>query len=414
MSYNYNYIFPKKAASIRELSERFFLQDSKKTEVYENAVLLPIKDFKGINMYGFGGAVDEHDNYIEISKQYSRFDSAYDYDTPEYVDKNVVYCGFFVRKWGHFITEVVSRLWYALENDEKIDNYVFLDCLDGNTKITGNYLKFLELLGIADKVVLINKPTRYKSVIFPEDGFDYGKHYTKSFVDMYKYINKKGLELYSGPKYEKVYFSKSKLVSGIFNINIKYIDKYFEKNGYKVFYPEEMSLIDTIGVIQNCKYFCALSSSLAHNQLFGHSNQTMISIEKQAFYNPYQIFVGNITNCEMVFVDACRHIFPVSSAGPFLFDYTDYLDRFAKDFGLKPGKPMSNHKYKKMFKKYMAFYFDLNRTLPPDYMYQKFVIDMSREMYNDTIANGKIFNMSLYNRIIFKLRRMLYKWLGPY
>ena len=75
---------------------------------------------------------------------------------------------------------------------------------------------------------------------------------------------------------------------------------------------------------------------------------------------------------------------------------------------------MSDFKYRRMFRKYMIYYFDLNNVLPPDWMFAQSIIDMSREMYNDTIAKGKIFHMSIYNRIIVKLRKMFFKWLGPY
>ena len=413
MSYNLNYVFPKKAEAIIKASNAFVKKDTKIIYEYDDAYLLPLKDFS--NMYGIGGVVDSNGEYVESSKQYGRFCGKYEFTNSDYIDKKVVYCGFFYKAWGHFITEVVSRLWYVLEHDETIDCYVFLDCLGGNSNISGNYLEFFKLLGIEDKILLINKPTQFSKVLIPQEGLSYCKYYTQAFADMFKYINKIGLSKYTGPKYEKVYFSKNMIKGTIqSNLNIKFVDNYFKDNGYAIFYPENLTLIDTIGIMQNCKYFCGLSSSLAHNQLFGHSNQTMISIEKQAFYNPYQIFVANITGCEVVFVDACRHIFTVGSAGPFLYDYTQYFDNFAQDYGLKKGKAMSNHKYKRMFKKYLVFYFNLNNELPPDWMYTKEVVDMSREMYNDTIKNGKIFHMSFYNRCIMKFRKVFFKWFGLY
>ena len=49
---------------------------------------------------------------------------------------------------------------------------------------------------------------------------------------------------------------------------------------------------------------------------------------------------------------------------------------------------------------------DLNNELPPDYMYQKYIVDMTREAYNDTVKLKKVFKMSLYNRIIIKLKKI--------
>lgn len=62
----------------------------------------------------------------------------------------------------------------------------------------------------------------------------------------------------------------------------------------------------------------------------------------------------------------------------------------------------------------MIFYFDLNNVLPPDWMYRQYIIDMSRDAYNDTIRNGKIFHMSLYNRVKMKLRKIFFNLFGTY
>lgn len=414
MSINVDYVFPKKAENILKASAGFIKTNSANVEVYENATVLPAVQFNDYDVsHGRGGVIDSKGNYIESSKTKARIQGKYDPDEYEIVDQKVVFCGFFNKAWGHYITEGVSRLWYALKNDETVDSYVFIEEKDGNKTFNGNYLAFLKLLGIDKKVKLINKPTRFSSVLIPEEGFVYNEYYTDEFVKMYQHINAKGLAQYTGPVYEKVFFSKRKCeISLISNLNEKFVDKFFEKNGFKIFYPERLSLVDTIGILQNAKIFCGLSSSLTHNQLFGHANQTLLSIEKQAFYTPYQIFVANITGCECVFIDAYRGIFTVNSAGPFIFDYTDHLHRYVVDHHMIPGKPMSEYKFRKIFKKYLAYYFNFNMELPPDYMYRQYIIDMTRETYNDTVKNKKVFQLSFYNRVALKLKRLWLKYFG--
>lgn len=412
MSYVLDYVYPQKAKYIAEARDRFVNRKTSVVETYDNALVLPAVNFNDYDVtFGRGGVVDADGNYVELSKTKGRMEGKYDCNKYETVDEKVVFCGFFNKAWGHYLTEVVSRLWYALKNDETVDSYVFVEEKDGDKSFTGNYLEFLKLLGIADKVKIINKPTKFTTVVVPEEGLVYDEYYTDEFVKMYDYINKKGLERYNGPKYDNVFFSKRKCVISIeSNLNEKFVDKFFEKNGYKILYPEKLSLIDTIGIMQNAKSFCALSSSLAHNQLFGHANQTMISVEKQAFFNPYQIFVANITGCECVFIDACRSIFAVCAAGPFIFDYTNYLDKYVRDNNLKPGKPMSEHKFKRIFKRYLAYYFDFNSELPPDYMYHQYIVDMTREAYNDTVKSKQVFKLSFYNRVIIKLKKLKLKY----
>lgn len=409
-----DYVFPHKAKYIAEARDRFVNRKTSIVEVYENAVILPAVQFNDYDVsHGRGGVVDAEGNYVEISKTKARVVGKYDVDEYQTVEEKVVFCGFFNKAWGHFITEVVSRLWYALKDDRTIDSYVFIVEEGAERQFNGNYLEFLKMLGIADKVRIINKPTRFSTVVVPEEGLVYDEYYTDEFVKMYEFINNKGLSQYNGPKYEKVFFSKRKCEISIYsNLNEKFVDKFFEKNGYKVFYPEKLSLVDTIGIIQNAKYLCGISSSLVHNQLFGHSNQTTICIEKQAFYNPYQVMVANITKCKTIFIDACRSVFAVNAGGPFIFDYTDFLDKFVKDYGLIPGKPMSEWKFKRVFKKYMVYYFFFNYELPPDYMYQKYIVDMTREAYNDTVKTKKAFQMSFSNRVIVKLKKLRLKYFG--
>ena len=407
MSYVLDYVYSAKAKYIAEARDRFVNKKTSVVEEYDNAMVLPAIQFDDYDVsHGRGGVVDSEGNYVELSKTKARVVGKYDVDEFEISDEKVVYCGFFNKAWGHYLTEVVSRLWYALKNDKTIDSYVFIEEKDGNKQFNGNYLEFLKMLGIAEKVKIINKPTKFKTVVVPEEGLVYDEYYTDEFVKMYEYINAKGLSQYNGPKYDKVFFSKRKCeISIMSNLNEKFVDKFFEKNGYKILYPERLSLIETIGIMQNAKSFCALSSSLAHNQLFGHADQTMISIEKQAFFNPYQIFVANITGCECVFIDACRSIFPVNAGGPFIFDYTDYLDKYVNDNGLIPGKAMSNHKFKKIYRQYLVNYFYFNYSYPPDYMYKQYIVDMTREAYNDTVQREKVFTLSLFQRVVFKLKK---------
>lgn len=411
MSIVLDYVYPSKAKYITEARDRFVNRKTSIVECYDNAIVLPALRFNDYDVsFGRGGVVDAEGNYVELSKTKARVNGKYDVDEFEYSEEKVVFCGFFYKVWGHYLTEVVSRLWYALRNDSSIDSYIFIVSKDEQQQFSGNYLEFLIMLGIADKVKIINKPTKFKAVVIPEEGFVYDEYYTDEFVKMYEYINKKGLAQYNAPKYDKVFFSKRKCeISIMSNLNEKFLDEFFKKNGYKVFYPERLSLVDTIGIIQNAKYFCGISSSLLHNQLFGHSNQTTICIEKQAFYNPYQIMVANITKCETVFIDACRSIFAVNAGGPFIFDYTNYLDKYVKDNGLIPGKPMSEFKFKRLFRKYMNYYFYFNYELPPDYMYHQYIVDMTREAYNDTVKCKKVFSLSYYNRASFKIKKMILK-----
>lgn len=407
MSINLDYILPIKSLEMKKCADNFKKLDLNTFINIKNATVLPVVNFHDSDVsHGRGGVVDSDGKYVEASKTKARVVGAYEFKESEceYINEKVVFCGFFHRAWGHFLTEVVSRLWYSLEHDNTVEKYVFIIEKGQNFEIKNNYLEFLKLLNIENKVFLINHPTKFKEVVIPEAGFVYNEYFTVEFQKMYQHIINKALERYKGSTYDKVYFSKSMLCSNVIsNLNYKLLDKYFKKNGFKTFYPEQLNLIDMIGIIQGCSQFAGISSSLAHNMLFGNSNQTVIAIEKQAFYNPYQIFVAKIVDHNAIFIDASRTITPVGSFGPFIFDFTESFKNYTKDFNLKPVRPLSNLKYKRILKKFKIYYFNNCLTLPPDYMYQSYIMSMEREAYEDTVKNGQIFKMSLFQRVILKL-----------
>ena len=413
MSYVLDYVYPSKAKYIADEWNKLKFRKTTIVEEYNDAFVLPAKKSKDNHTaLARGGVVDGKGNYVEISKTIGRAVGKYDIEDYETIDEKVVFCGFYYKSWGHFITEGVSRLWYALKNDKSIDAYVFIVEKDEIQSFNGNYLEYLKLLGIDDKVRIINKTVKFKTIVVPEEGFALHDYYTESFVKMYEYINYKGLSLYSGTKYDRVFFSKRKCeISIMAHLNEKFVDDFFAKNGYKVLYPERLTLIETIGIIQNARYLGGISSSLIHNQIFGHANQTTICIEKEAFYNPYQVIIAKITQSKSIFIDAHRSVFTANNKGPFIFDYTDYLDKFVLDNGWKSSKPLSEYKFKRLFKKYMVSFFYFNSELPQDYLFEKKMIDMTREAYNDTVSSKKVFSLSIYNRLVLKLKKLKLKYL---
>lgn len=183
---DYSYLRPQKADALRKWHEsNFHKRDKLENTSYANAVILPIRKVPGdVLQFGRGGVIADG-AYIGSSGIENRIYGSYAYNNAEKSDERVVYCGYWVKQWGHFLVEGVARLWYALENDSSIDKYVFVSEENGPTEMYGNYLEFIKLLGIAEKVEIINKPIQYRNVIVPELGYSrkyyYGEQYKRIF-----------------------------------------------------------------------------------------------------------------------------------------------------------------------------------------------------------------------------------------
>ena len=93
----------------------------------KNATILPLWEFPEDEdlLFGRGGVVDEAGDYVPLSGIETRIMNRYPFENPVYRDEKVVYCGYLVNHWGHFLVEAVTRLWYALEQDPTVDKYVF-------------------------------------------------------------------------------------------------------------------------------------------------------------------------------------------------------------------------------------------------------------------------------------------------
>lgn len=187
---NYSYLRPKKAAWLRRMYDSPF-ELRQELEVWQgkNATVLPLREVAGdTTLFGRGGVVAENGEYVKLSGIPTRIDLAYPVKNSEYRDEKVVYCGFLVNHWGHFLVEAVTRLWYALEGDDSIEKYVFFLQEGEEREISGNYREFFKLLKIWDKIEVINTPTTYREVVVPQTAFQCMEYYSPKYLKMFDFM----------------------------------------------------------------------------------------------------------------------------------------------------------------------------------------------------------------------------------
>ena len=121
MDISYQYLRPEKAKALRKwVTDPVEVRDEPAVPALENAVIYPLRRGFGL-LFGKGGVLDEKGNYIPESGIPGRVEGTYPLENVEYRDEKVVYCGYLVNHWGHFLIEGVTRLWYFLENDLTVD-----------------------------------------------------------------------------------------------------------------------------------------------------------------------------------------------------------------------------------------------------------------------------------------------------
>ena len=362
LSIDYRYLRPKKAEALKAWYDAP-VEVRENPEIWQgsNATVLPLRRDDQL-LFGRGGVVDSDGNYVDLSAIPGRVQYAYPFENAEYRDETVVYCGYLVNHWGHFLIEGVTRLWYFLENDRRVDKYVFFLDEHEEREIKGNYREFLELLKIWDRLEIINRPTTYREVIVPELGIHMRAAYTPKLVKVFDAAADSVIPDPSWETPEKIYFSRSQFQKGLpFESGYDTLDNFFAKNGYTILYPEKVPLSRMIHYIRNAKVVASLSGSLPHNMLFANQGQRVEIVERLVISDDNQTDVNRMRQLQVTYIDASIPIYPVDFVGPLIMGYTDCLKRFAEDKGYAPpdGQYLTEKHDRRCFVKYMKAYVDL-------------------------------------------------------
>lgn len=309
---------------------------------FNNGIILPQKRVEGGPMWGLGGVCDKDNNFSDISLYdggWATHGGYYDWDEEEYVDEIVVYIGMFYLHWGHFLVDITNRMWCLPELSQKYPNIKVAYL--GEEEPKGNNLRFFELLGIKEsQLINIDKPTRFKKVLLPEQSFKSCEWYSEEFVNMFDYmrqiVHNSGYDFSKVDKLEKVYFSRRKFSKAV---NSEFGEEFFEKtfnfNGYISVYPETLSLDEQIYLWNNSKEIVCINGTIPLNVIFSKNKDLKLTVLNKTSIlheNPYILLQFNGINA--TFVDIYKEPFkryPKSlGRGPYLLDCTNDFRDYSK------------------------------------------------------------------------------------
>lgn len=338
---NLKYIDDFMKKEYNEISKRdYFLNEELTVTEVEDGIILPVLNTNEYNTSkGAGGVIDKEFNYIQSSAQlaYNMKNRVYgkyniENEKIEYNNETVIYGNFFYKHWGHFIIDIVSRLWYLLEYNDKL-KVVFTTMLhDDSTKIDGNYKEFLNLFGISDdRILLINKPTKFKKIIIPDCSIYPGKYYTKEYIKIFEKVSNSVIRNYNIP--HKIYLSRSKLKKAKEKeIGEKEIEKFFNNNGYYSISPEQLTLTEQIQFFRDSREIVCISGTLPHNIMFSNEGKKIIIINKTYKLNKHQELINQAKKANVTYLDLHISLFPVAyGKGPFIMTINNNLKSFAQD-----------------------------------------------------------------------------------
>lgn len=296
------FLRPQKAAWTKAWYDSLQLCEKIGYNVYDRAVIFPLKRFPEDNLlFGRGGVNDALGKYIESSAIKDRVEGNYPIEAAEFRDETAVYCGYLIKHWGHFLIEAVNRLWFFLEHDKPEYRYIFIINDGEKREVKGNYKEFFELLGIQDRIELINSATCFCNVIIPDISFNYLEFYSRQYQSIFEKVIQEALLSSSNEKEKKkkIFLSRSafpKACSTEFGLDL--LDNFFQKNGFEIIYPEQYSLKKMIVLMNNAEAIATESGSMSHNMLFCGYGQEYIIVERQTIVNRVQTSIDCVKKTE--------------------------------------------------------------------------------------------------------------------
>ena len=302
---------------------------------FDNAVI--------VNEHNRGfGVFDNRFKLVKDSLQTRRNKSQFvpkhfDRDNIPYVDKDVVFIGNVNAYFGHFLLEHMNRI-YALMDKKYSGRQVVLINDKAMDKVPDYIFKFIEFFGIKRRdVIILDKTTRFKSVCVPSQSFNARLYTSDAFA---KTFDKIAANIPDGEVYEKIYVSRAKLDAAHKTLGEEKVQKVFEKNGFKIIYPEKLPLAQQIALIKNCRVLAVCAGTALHLALFMKPGGMVVQIKRNrvpACNAMIQNNVNNTKNLNGIFIsgsvetDKTYH----STSAPQIIGVNKYMQKFFDDYGFK-------------------------------------------------------------------------------
>ena len=307
-----------------------------RVRIEENATVLPFVQSKNNSAKGLGGVLDYSGQYVRISAT-AQEDLMPDGYIPEktdvrHYDETVVYLGYFIKQWGHFLVDFLPRLWWLVKNYK--GEKVLILTSNPSVRIDGNYLEMLGVFGItSDKIHYVYEAEQYKQVIIPELSMQRPNYYSSECRMMFDYIVQELCRDANFTQYDRIYWTRTKLKKAqMTEIGEKDLENLFKRNGYKVLSPEKCSLREQVYHFRNCKEFVSLSGTIPHNIVFCNSGVRVIVINKTYRINLIQLLLNQFSGAEVIYIDAGICMLPASPGnGPFWVEIEDNILKFCHD-----------------------------------------------------------------------------------
>lgn len=333
----YKYMFPNREKVVA-FSKREKSEDKIQTKVLSvpNGFILPCKNKDPLS----GGVCNSEGKFLEESLyigDWLKCGGEYYFKREEAmknkINEKVLYLGFFVKHWGHFLVDCIGRMWIL--NNQKYKDYKIIFLSKNNAIIDGNFMEFLNLLGVSnERIKVVSKPCQFEEIIIPSLANSKNQYSEKYMSVFRKVVESANLSSIIVPS--RIYLSRSKFKDAKKKeIGEKIIECAFKKNGFRIMYPEKMSLRKQIAIFQKAQEVVCVNGSIALNVVFANYKLKLVVINKTSLKHENFINAAHMVGIDPIYIDA--YMEPIEGhprylgEGPFWLAFNINLKQYFND-----------------------------------------------------------------------------------
>lgn len=238
------------------------------SRIIYNAKILPLTKLTPPLLPDFGsfdGGIYYQDGKIcqeglHAKTHYRNIPKNIDLDNFEKINGCHLFGGMLQEHFGHFLTESIGRLWAKKYIAKKTDSIIYYHRVP-NRGIPNFVPEFFKLLEIECRIEIVRNPVVVEEILVPQqvekNGMVYGHPVMKELLLPLRLINDGGGK--------KIYVSRARLNlndGGFFCEDL--IEKYLIDDGYRVIYPEKMTIQQQLAAYNSAEKIIFAEGSALH------------------------------------------------------------------------------------------------------------------------------------------------------
>ena len=320
----------------RLFSKKYFSDRTVEVKTIDNGMIIPPPE--RTDQLG-GGVFDQNFKFVagcdnlHRDKRGADFDittnKKFDRNAIEHSDEEVIFGGGLTCHFGHFVSESLSRMWYLIENPRVRRKYAFLN-LHG-WKIKRWVYKLFDLLSLPeDRIIIVDKPTQFKSIIVPDQSAFIKEDFTSKFMLPYRWIASRIIPRGDA---KKIFLTRSRdLATKNHLSNQEYFEEFYRDHGFKVIAPEKLSISEQLALITGADEIATYLGTLAHWSLFCRPSTKFTMLTRYDSFNTRQCLLLEAHPVDWYIVSTARNVmYAEQGAGVNLLGPTECWRDYVRD-----------------------------------------------------------------------------------